>query len=527
MKKYDFRASEWEGLPAPVKSFLQGDALWNAYLTPRGTLKTDIEKTLKTRSFTEDARRRLVAAVKNQKAGNAGALALAARLENPKCFAITTGHQPVLMGGPLFFWYKILGAITLAAHCRSWFPEYDFVPIFWLAGEDHDLAEVFTFYGPDEQFHRFVPPDNFAGAAGRYPSAPIHAWLSRELAKQTVFTIQPWFPIFEKYYRKGPSLAEATLAILDELFVEAGLLTINPDDRELKEAFLPYFERELVTSFVKKGLQESALFFARHGFKQQIQGRDLNLFRLDSVHRLPLEKTEEGGFRAGDKIFSLRDLLENPENLSPNVALRPLYQEAVLPSVAYVGGPAEVHYWLQLQPVFDEAGFIMPSLVLRPMAAFLPFRLAFLLEKEWLKPRELLKSKEEKLRLLSAQEESARQSLQNDADIVRAALRRMRFTLSLADSALEKSAHAALARFEHLLERLEHLGYRSWKKRNEALVRQIHELHAILYPQGTFQERRFSIWNTAFLQNEVGLLTLFRDYDEEKMFLFFGETQQK
>lgn len=523
MKQFFLKATDWPGLPAPVKSYLKGEALWNGYLPPRTSLKADIERVLQSRTFPEEARRTLVSVIKKQKSGQTAALTLASRLENPDCFTVTTGHQPVLMGGPLFFWYKILGVITLAARCRQWFPEYDFVPVFWLAGEDHDLAEVFTFYGPDERFHRFIPEDDYAGAAGRYPSAPIHAWLIREVAVQPLYTAQPWFPLFDRYYRKGPSLADATLAILDELFAGAGLLTLNPDDAELKRAFTPFFEKELKTSYIQKGLRNSADFFAKQGFRVQIQGREVNLFLLDTARRWPLEKVSAGTFRAGDKALSLDELLNQPENLSPNVALRPVYQEAVLPSVAYVGGPAEVHYWLQLKPVFDEARLPMPVPVLRPLVAWLPESCSIVLEKSGLNPEDLFKPVDEQLRRLAGRAEYASAALRSEAEAVRAALLRMREMLSLADSSLEKSADAALTRFEHTLKRLEHLGFRAWKKRHAEWVALVHRLHQRLYPRGMMQERLWSIWNVAFLQDVKALLRVFETVQEEHLHLFFGE----
>lgn len=523
MKLYSFSAVAWPDLPVPVKSFLQGAELWDSYLLPRTALKDDIQKALGIRHFSDEARRRLVSVIKKQKAGNEKALALASRLENPKCFTITTGHQPVLMGGPLFFWYKIMGTITLAKRCREWFPEYDFVPVFWLAGEDHDLAEVFTFYGPDEKFHRFLPKDNFAGAAGRYPSAFIHAWLSQETAALPLFTAQPWFPLFERHYRTASNLATATLAILDNLFAGAGLLSINPDDPELKAAFRPYFEQELKNSFVQKGLQESALFFARQGFKPQIQGREVNFFWLDSARRLPIEKISDGRFRAGEKIFSQDALLEQPENLSPNVAMRPLYQEAVLPSVAYVAGPAEFHYWLQLKPVFDAAALPMPELVLRPILAWLPSSSSTIIGKYGLAPEDLFRPLEEQLHLLADREDSASAILHSEAEIIRSSLQRMRAVVSCADNSLEKSADAALTRFTQALGRLENLGFRAWKKRHADEVATVQRLHRYLYPQKIMQERLWSIWNLAFLQDADAFLSLFEKVQEEHVHLFMGE----
>jgi bacillithiol biosynthesis cysteine-adding enzyme BshC len=523
MKKYAFRAVAWTGLPAPVRSFLRGEAVWNTYRPPRSTLKADIEKVLHTRNFSEDARRRLVSVIRRQKAGHAVAQNLASRLENPKCFAITTGHQPVLMGGPLFFWYKILGTLTLAARCREWFPEYDFVPVFWLAGEDHDLAEVFTFYGPDEKFHRFVPEDNFTGAAGRYPTAPIHTWIRHELATQPLFTAQPWFPLFDKHYGKGTTLAVATLNILDDLLADAGLLSVNPDDPELKEAFRPYFEKELKTSFIRKGLQASESFFAQQGFKLQIHGREINFFWLDAARRLPVEKISDARFRAGENIFSPDELLERPENLSPNVAMRPLYQEAVLPSVAYVGGPAEFHYWLQLKPVFEAAVLPMPEPVLRPILAWLPSSYSAFIGKSGLNPEDLFKPLEEQLRQLAAREADASAILHAEAETVRSGLQRMRDVISLADTSLEKSADATLTRFEQTLKRLENLSYRAWKKRRAERVVQLQRLHLYLFPQNVMQERLWSIWNLAFMQDMEALFHLFKTFQEEHIQLLVGD----
>ncbi|MCS6980297.1 MAG: bacillithiol biosynthesis cysteine-adding enzyme BshC [Flavobacteriales bacterium] len=513
-------ARELSFLPAPVRSYLQGEDVWRPYLPPRKSLREDIADALAKKTFPNSTREHLVAVLLRQKAACPSAHPLLERLSRPNCYVVTTGHQPVLMGGPLFFWFKIAGALLLARQCRLWFPDKDFVPVFWLAGEDHDLAEVFSFHGPDGRQHAWLPPDGYQGAAGRYPAHPLWGWLKDEIQTMPGILSHPWYPALERAFRGAQNLNAATLAWLDDIWAPQGLLTINPDDPELKGLFKPWFRQELEEPFVAQGLAESRLFFDQHGFKTQLQGRPLSIFYLHPQARMALEPIAPGQFAAGTARFSIEELMADVGQLSPNAALRPLYQEAVLPNVAYVGGPAEMHYWLQLSPVFNKAGLPMPALVLRPMGAGIPQSLCHLMHTTGLKAADLSSSADSWIQKLALREDTLSKSLETEHRHIQEALDRIRKLLSQVEPPLERSGLAALKRWENAWHKLRALPTRTWKRRHAEQILDLKALEYWIYPDGIFQERRLSIWDMAFLQDAQKLLNLFDPFTEEGFWIF-------
>ncbi|MDP5094007.1 MAG: bacillithiol biosynthesis cysteine-adding enzyme BshC [Polaribacter sp.] len=288
-------------------------------------------------------------------------------LQAENTFTITTGHQLNLFTGPLYFLYKILSTINLCEELSQKFPNKNFVPIYWMATEDHDFDEInyFKFKGKKVTWNR-----HDGGAVGRFSMDGLNEVLevfSAHLgnSKNAVFLKN----LFSEAYLKHKNLADATRFIANSLFGEFGLVIIDGDSAPLKKVFSPFVKDELLhqTSFKEVSKTISEL---EKEYKIQVNPREINLFYLDQNQRERIV-FENGLYKIlnTDIEFSKEEILEelenHPEKFSPNVLLRPLYQEVILPNLCYIGGGGEIAYWLQLKQFFGAISVPFPILLLR------------------------------------------------------------------------------------------------------------------------------------------------------------------
>ncbi len=286
-------------------------------------------------------------------------------LKSEKTFTITTGHQLNLFTGHLYFLYKIISVINLTKELKTKYSDYNFVPVFWLASEDHDFEEInhFHLHGKTISWNRKAN-----GAVGELDTNgldEVFKVFSTEIGiSQNAEFLKN---LFENAYLKHQNLTDATRYLVNELFSEYGLVIIDGNDKKLKNLFAPYVKNELLnqTSFTK--VSETIKNFP---YNIQVNPREINLFYLDKNLRERIIK-EENSYLINntDLKFSEREILDlvasNPEKFSPNVIMRPLYQEVILPNLCYVGGGGELAYWLELKSSFEEVKVPFPVLLLR------------------------------------------------------------------------------------------------------------------------------------------------------------------
>ncbi|MDP5082001.1 MAG: bacillithiol biosynthesis cysteine-adding enzyme BshC [Winogradskyella sp.] len=292
-------------------------------------------------------------------------------LKSENTFTITTGHQLNLFTGPLYFLYKIISTINLTKALKEKYPNYNFVPIYWMASEDHDFEEInyFNFKGKKIQWN-----SKQTGAVGHFNTEGLEAVfevISAEFGQgKNAEQLKQWF---KKAYLGHSNLADATRYLANELFGSQGLVIIDADQRDLKRLFLSHMERELLeqTSFNRVGETNKKL--EALGLKIQVNPREINLFYIDKGVRERIVEID-GVFsvldtdRTWTKSELLLHLKDYPERFSPNVIMRPLYQEVVLPNLCYIGGGGELIYWLQLKSNFEAQGVTFPMLLLRNSA---------------------------------------------------------------------------------------------------------------------------------------------------------------
>lgn len=289
-------------------------------------------------------------------------------LVSPNTLSITTGHQLNLFTGPLYFFYKILDVIQASKKLNESQEESQFVPIFWMATEDHDFEEINHFHFKDQ---KIAWNSIQTGAVGRFSTEGLE-----EVAEQVEKLLgngknaMYLKELFRNAYTKNETLAEATRYLVNELFGDLGLVIIDGDSRALKQFFTPVIEAELNDQKSHKEISQTTKELIEAGYHEQVHPRDINLFYLTDSNRLRIARKDEGFTLVdGDKDFTKASLLEEvekyPERFSPNALLRPVYQEMVLPNVAYIGGGGELAYWLQLKDYFESIEVPFPALVLR------------------------------------------------------------------------------------------------------------------------------------------------------------------
>ncbi|WP_033956243.1 bacillithiol biosynthesis cysteine-adding enzyme BshC [Psychroserpens jangbogonensis] len=294
-------------------------------------------------------------------------------LENSNAFTVVTGHQLNLFTGPLYFFYKIISTINLCKELKAQYPENDFVPIYWMATEDHDFVEInfFNFKGKKVQWNREA-----SGAVGELNlqgldqvfevfGSQLNGTLNAtELKRQ-----------FSEAYLNHSNLAEAMQFLVNELFKGFGLVIVDGNDQALKIQFIPYVEEELLqqTAFSKVSEANENLNALDGNYKIQVNPREINLFYItDGIRERIVEKNDVYYVNNTKITFSkseiIKHLNEVPERFSPNVIMRPLFQEVVLPNLCYIGGGGELAYWMQLKSNFESHKVVFPMLLLRNSA---------------------------------------------------------------------------------------------------------------------------------------------------------------
>ncbi|HET7747038.1 MAG TPA: bacillithiol biosynthesis cysteine-adding enzyme BshC [Vicinamibacteria bacterium] len=443
------------------------------------------------------------ALVRQQEARGAPAAADRARaLQDPRSTAVVTGQQAGLFGGALYVLYKALGAIRVAAELerRRGAPV---VPVFWVASDDHDFAEVRSATVLDEgggiRTFRYAPSVEPSGVpASRIVLDGTVVPLVEELrvALPERLHRDDAAELVAQCYRPGETLAGAFARLLSSLF--PSLVVLDPSDPELKRLAAPVMEREL-----REGSPTSRLAAAvgerlrASGYHQQVPVRPgfLNLFLFVDEQRRALATTNgsvevRGTGRRLKLEEALRSLASDPGSWSPGVLLRPLAQDLLLPTAAYVGGPAEVAYHAEIAPSYGHFGIPRPVVLPRPSVTVVEPAQARAMEAESLTLPDLQADPEA---LLSKWARDAYPEVESGFAAARGALARemdrLEETLATLDPTLRAAADAARGRALHQIGSLHEKATRALKKRDQTRADRLRRTRDALLPGGAFQER--------------------------------------
>lgn len=484
-----------------------------------------VRQFIKDSRFTEQRRRLVSQAIMQQYSGMelpANVRRNIEQLAHPNTFTLTTGHQLVLMGGPLFVAYKILSVIRMAEQLNALMPNHHFVPVFWMASEDHDWEEVNHFYFRGKRYE--WQPD-YAGAVGRYVLPDM-----QHFVEQLPEEIRSWAAA----YRSGDTWAMATRRLLHQLFGELGLVIIDGDDPCLKALWKDVIWQELTQMPTQAAVALQSEKISQMNGIVQAHARNINLFYITDGERLRVERTAEGRWQTvgGELQWSLTELREaveqQPERWSPNVILRPVYQQAILPNAVYIGGPGELSYWLQLRRAFAywrrfDEHIQMPVLGLRHSLFVLTPADLRKIEKNALQPIHFFQPIEQLLKawLQTHVHETA---VFDQAKVkTKEAYALLLPEVGAVDASLDKKVKAYETQALKQIDELEKRFYKAVKQREETAIRQIRSVHESLFPAGVPQERHESLFTFFVYHPERNywqqLLSLLKPFETEVLLL--------
>ena len=477
----------------------------------------------KAQTYTQAHRQTLVACLKQQYGPQASAKSQAQinRLGQEDCFCISTAHQPCILGGPMYFMTKALDCLALNARFQAQFPEQYFVPIFWLGGEDHDFEEI-NHLSLFQQKITWTAAQG--GAVGQHQLQAFQPLLDQmqEVLGQSP-SASELMKILQACYgdNEEKQLNQATRALLDHFFGAWGLLVLDPDQADLKNLAWPLFERDLNEQISYQQVRQSQKALENLGYKAQAYARPINLFYLGPNYRQRLEQVSNGGFQTADGSYhwadvqALKQSLQTSQGqwrLSPNVILRPLVQEWLLPNLAYVGGGGELAYWLERKAQFEAYGLAFPLLFRRTSFVLLEPLVEKRLEKLGLDLSDVLNHDYDELaRLWLARQTPMEEQLDFTVALTHLDLgfEHLAQQIGALEPSLAASVRAEASKNKQQIEKWREKLVRSFKKQHETSLQQLQYCYQRLRPNGGLQERVLSIW-PFYLQKEDFWQTLYQ-----------------
>ncbi len=485
-----------------------------------------IQKAIQTREKFNTSRDVLVQELKKQYAGIETSDQVRKNIDSllsPETFTITTAHQNNIFTGPLYFIYKIVHAIKLADHLGASWPGKNFVPVFYIGSEDADLEELNHIFLGGE---KLTWETKQTGAVGRMKidKALIQLIGLMEGQLSVLPDGKEIVDLVRKFYKEGMTIQDATFMFVDNLFAEYGLLVLLPDNGVLKKQMVKVFEEDLLyqsaSGIVKKTVEE----LQGKGYKVQAFPREINLFYLRDDLRERILKAN-GTFTIHHSPFTftekeiLNELNNHPERFSPNVILRGLYQETILPNIAFIGGAGETAYWLQLKELFDHYNIPFPVLVLRNSFLLVEKKEQEKIARLGFDTEDFFLSEQELMNRLVARESKNEIKLDGPLTELEQLYELFKKQATGIDSTLEKHVDALKQKSIHRLQELEKKMLRSERRKFADQQRQIHAVKEHLFPGNGLQERHenlcyyYAKWGRSFIQTLVeNSLTLEQEF---------------
>ncbi len=453
-------------------------------------------------------------------------------ITNNHTFFITTGHQLNIFSGQMYFIFKIITAIKTAQMLSKSYPDYNFIPVYWLASEDHDFEEIASF----SLFNKkYTWESEQKGAVGRMNTQGIEKILN-ELPKEILEKV----PFFADAY-KLPTLAQATTYFVNALFGKYGLVCLDADNAILKKNFIKIAKDELKYQHSTQEISKTSTNLTSKNYKAQITPRPINLFYLDNNldnsanlgknlrERIVRDEKDTNKWQVLNTSITfdetqLEELVkQNPEKISPNVALRPVYQQILLPSLAYIGGPGELAYWLQLKDMFDfhqkntDNRAIFPILMPRNFALIVTAANQKKLDKLGLLVADMFENEVSLKKKYLEKNTDGIFSMADEYKEISEIFKNLTSKIGKIDKTLESSVLAEEQKTLKSLENLEKRTQKAQERTQETQILQVLALKEKFFPNGSLQERtenflNFYVNNPTFIAD---LMELFEPFDNK------------
>ncbi len=413
-------------------------------------------------------------------------------LASANTFTICTAHQPNIFTGHLYFIYKILHTIKIAEHLNSTITGNNFVPVFYMGSEDADLQELNHIYIDTK---RYEWQTKQTGAVGKMLVDKQLIKLIDDFSGQ--LTVLPFgkqlIEILKSCFTEGISIQQATLKLVDFLFQDYGLVVLIPDNANLKRLMLPLFEDDIFKNTPSQIVYNTSKELNQH-YKVQAHPREINLFYFkDNIRNRLVVKNNIYYVEDTDITFTSveirSELNDHPERFSPNVILRGLYQETILPNLVFIGGGGELAYWLELKELFANYKVPYPVLILRNSFLLINKNIKNLHKKLNLDIPDLFKGENVIINELVKKESTHQLYLTLEKQQIRETFDEIKKATNQIDSTLIAHTEAMLAKTLKKLEALERKMLKAEKRKFEAQQRQIKKIKAALFPNESLQER--------------------------------------
>lgn len=414
-------------------------------------------------------------------------------LSEDSTYTVTTGHQLNLFTGPLYFIFKIVSAINLAKELKASFPKKNFVPVYWMASEDHDFPEINHTYiaGKKISWDREA-----AGGTGRLMTRGIEQTLREYISTLGISAnAEQLGNLMTLAYNGSANLADATRYMVNSLFQEYGLVILDADEPLLKKEFAAIMTNDIIQQNSFRNISEASIQLERQGIDVQVNPREINFFYLIDGLRQRLV-FEENEYKVLDCDISftedeLKEEIKNvPERFSPNVVMRPLYQEFILPNLAYIGGGAEIVYWLQLKKNFDFYDVDFPILLLRNSALIIPGSVSSKISRTGLSTIDIFRTAEELKKEWVVRHSAHTLNLHDEWNELNAVFDKIKLRAHKVDPSLAPSTEAVKARLHKAIANLEKKLIKAEKRNYSDVLSQIDKFKDKLFPGGGLQERK-------------------------------------
>lgn len=429
-------------------------------------------------------------------------------LSRENTFTICTAHQPAIFTGNLFFIYKILHAIKLADKLGEQFPENNFVPVFFMGSEDADLDELGNIFMGGEKISWDTGQQ---GAIGRMNTKGLEKIIARIEGE---LLVNPFgadlVSLLKDCYLNSPDIQTATLKLVHRLFADYGLVVMIPDRRGFKKKMIDIYEDELLNQRSSAIVLETVERLSR-SFRVQAQPRNINLFYLKDDIRQRIEKQDDRWEVVGtnirfDREAIIRELHEYPERFSPNVILRGILQESILPDVAFIGGGGELAYWMELRALFEHYKVSYPMLIVRNSFLVIENKWNLKINALKISARDIFKDEQSLMNMLVWRDSDKQLSLSDEIMKLSEYYEQLGEIAGQVDSTLRRHVEALRAKALKPVETLEKKMLRAEKRRFNDQARQLAAIKGVLFPNGSLQERVdnfmpfYSKWGADFIK---------------------------
>jgi bacillithiol biosynthesis cysteine-adding enzyme BshC len=448
-------------------------------------------------------------------------------LDKEKTIAVVTGQQLGILGGPLYTIFKTITTIRLANQLSERYDEFKFVPVFWLEGDDHDFNEVRSInlfdnenqvlnIGYKEEINdddakQSIGKINFDEALNEFFSNYEGSLRESDFKNELVSKLK-------ECYQVGKSFKQSFRELLFWLFNEYGLVIFDPQDPQVKSLLKPIFKKE-VNDFAlhtQKLIQTSAKL--EELYHAQVKVKPVNLFYHTDDGRYSIEPVE-GIFklRRKRKQFTIEEILteiENfPERFSPNVLLRPICQDYLLPTGFYIGGPSEIAYFAQVTPLYDYYNIVTPIIFPRSSATILEKNVSTGLDKYDLSMNDIFLGLDElKGKVIASLSENNIESAFEEAvKEIELTFDKIKENLFAVDKTLVDSSGRYREKIMSLIAELQSKAIKAQETKHETTIRQLTRLSNLLYPLGNLQEREI---NFSYFYNKYGKDFIRKVYDD-------------